>query len=112
MLLNIISLVVALIAVAIAIFKKGQKGDKGEPFRYVDFTASQLMQLKGQKGDAFKYADFTPEQLENLKGKDGKDGECYVLVKADKYKQLKAELGETLDLSGIDIIAKSFTQKS
>ena len=27
--------------------------------------------LKGEKGEAFKYSDFTEEQLNNLKGKDG-----------------------------------------
>jgi hypothetical protein len=89
MLVNIISLVVAFAAVAIAVLKKGQKGD------------------------AFKYADFTPEQLEHLKGKpgdDGEDGKCYVLVKKDVYEKLKKEFGETLDLTGVKIVADSFYQ--
>lgn len=30
---------------------KGPKGDKGEPFRYSDFTAEQLQALRGPKGD-------------------------------------------------------------
>lgn len=30
---------------------KGPKGDKGEPFRYSDFTAEQLLALRGPKGD-------------------------------------------------------------
>lgn len=30
---------------------KGPKGDKGEPFRYSDFTEEQLLALKGPKGD-------------------------------------------------------------
>ena len=30
---------------------KGPKGDKGEPFKYSDFTQEQLEQLKGPKGD-------------------------------------------------------------
>lgn len=30
---------------------KGPKGDKGEPFKYSDFTAAQLLALKGPKGD-------------------------------------------------------------
>lgn len=30
---------------------KGPKGDKGEPFKYSDFTAEQLLALKGPKGD-------------------------------------------------------------
>ena len=30
---------------------KGPKGDKGEPFKFSDFTQEQLAQLKGPKGD-------------------------------------------------------------
>lgn len=30
---------------------KGPKGDKGEPFRYSDFTQEQLLALRGPKGD-------------------------------------------------------------
>ena len=37
----------------------GEKGDKGDPFTYEDFTAEQLASLKGDKGD---------------KGDNGKDG--------------------------------------
>lgn len=46
-----------------------QKGDKGDPFKYTDFTEEQLdsLKVKGDKGDAFLYADFTPEQLDGLK---------------------------------------------
>ena len=58
----------------------GEKGDKGEPFRYDDFTPEQLASLKGEKGDPFTYADFTPEQLETLKGADG-----YTPVKGVDY---------------------------
>ena len=29
---------------------RGEKGDKGEPFRYSDFTEAQLTLLKGEKG--------------------------------------------------------------
>ena len=38
---------------------QGLKGDKGDPFRYEDFTPEQLQSLKGPKGD---------------KGEDGRDG--------------------------------------
>lgn len=31
---------------------KGDKGDKGDPFTYTDFTAEQLAALKGEKGDS------------------------------------------------------------
>lgn len=47
-------------------------------------------QLKGDKGEPFKYSDFTPEQLENLRGPQGKTGpkgqkgDSYILTDADK----------------------------
>ena len=63
--------------------ERGPKGDKGEAFKYEDFTPEQLNALKGpqgepgvkgDKGDAFTYADFTQEQLEALKGQQGEPG--------------------------------------
>lgn len=46
---------------------RGGKGDKGDPFRYEDFTAEQLESLKGPKGDDGIGLDVT--QLTNtLKG--------------------------------------------
>ena len=49
----------------------GEKGDKGDPFRYEDFTPEQLASLKGDKGD---------------KGTDGKDGaDGYTPVKDIDY---------------------------
>ena len=59
--------------------ERGPKGDKGEAFKYEDFTPEQLEQLKGPKGDAFTYQDFTQEQLNALKGPQGEPG-----VKGDK----------------------------
>ncbi len=79
---------------------QGLKGDKGDAFKYSDFTPEQLQTLKGEKGkgdkgdvgpqglkgeqgiqglkgdkgDAFKYSDFTPEQLQTLKGEKGDKG--------------------------------------
>ena len=76
----------------------GPKGDKGEPFRFEDFTPEQLEslrgpkgddgfikfeeltpeekeQLRGPKGDAFTYEDFTQEQLNALKGPQGEPGQ-------------------------------------
>lgn len=47
-------------------------------------------QLKGDKGEPFKYSDFTPEQLEGLRGPQGKTGpkgqkgDSYILTDADK----------------------------
>ena len=54
---------------------KGEKGDTGP---------------QGEKGEPFKYSDFTAEQLENLRGpqgeigKTGPKGENYILTDADK----------------------------
>lgn len=46
---------------------RGGKGDKGDPFRYEDFTAEQLESLKGPKGDDGIWLDVA--QLTNaLKG--------------------------------------------
>ena len=53
----------------------GPKGDKGEPFRYSDFTPEQLEGLKGPKGDPFTYEDLTPDQLASLKGPKGDPGD-------------------------------------
>lgn len=47
-------------------------------------------QLKGDKGEPFKYSDFTPEQLEGLRGPQGKTGpkgqkgDSYILTENDK----------------------------
>src|SRR5699024_3467253 len=48
------------------------KGDKGDPFRYEDFTPKQLEALRG---DPFTYEDFTPQQLADLTGDKGDPGE-------------------------------------
>ena len=71
----------------------GEKGEKGDPFTYADFTPEQLETLKGAdgytpvkgvdyfdgakgaKGDPFTYEDFTPEQLASLKGDKGDKGD-------------------------------------
>ena len=78
--------------------ERGPKGDKGEAFKYEDFTPEQLEslrgpkgddgfikfeeltpeekeQLRGPKGDAFTYEDFTQEQLNALKGPQGEPGQ-------------------------------------
>ena len=64
--------------------EQGQRGPKGDPFRYEDFTPEQLEALKGPKGDkgedglsAFNIAQLNGfqgtyvEWLKSLKGKDG-----------------------------------------
>lgn len=67
--------------------QNGIKGDKGDAFKFADFSEEQLEKLRGrqgdqgiqgpegQKGEAFKYEDFTEEQLESLRGPEGKQGE-------------------------------------
>lgn len=44
---------------------KGEKGEKGDPFRYSDFTPAQLLAIKGDKGDKGE---------DGADGKDGRDG--------------------------------------
>lgn len=56
---------------------RGERGPKGDPFTYEDFTPEQLESLKGPKGDPFTYDDFTAEQLEQLKGPKGDPGPTY-----------------------------------
>lgn len=65
---------------------RGPQGEKGDAFKYSDFTPEQLAALtgptgpkgdkgdKGDRGDAFKYTDFTEAQLEALTGPTGKTG--------------------------------------
>lgn len=50
---------------------RGPQGDKGDPFKYEDFTQKQLNSLKGDKGDPFTFEDFTQEQIQSLKGDKG-----------------------------------------
>ena len=52
----------------------GEKGDKGDPFTYEDFTPEQLASLKGDKGD---------KGDNGIDGKDGADG--YTPVKDIDY---------------------------
>lgn len=86
---------------------KAQKGDKGEPFRYEDFTKTQLQNLKGEP---FKYEDFTKAQIRSLKGEDGengKDGTKWYSVKG-KPRKKKGENGDfALDYANLVIYEKS-----
>lgn len=71
-------------------FFKGEKGDKGEKgadgkMTFEDLTPEQKASLKG---DPFRYEDFTPSQLESLKvkgdkGDKGEDG--YTPIKGIDY---------------------------
>ena len=56
---------------------KGDKGDKGDPFTYADFTQEQLLSLKGEKGDK---GDTGAQGIQGEKGADG-----YTPVKGTDY---------------------------
>ena len=78
---------------------QGTKGDKGDPFRYEDFTPEQLAALKGPKGDkgddglsAFKIAQ--------LNGFQGTDVEWLKLLKGEKGKDASADNAHQLLLQG------------
>ncbi len=71
------------------------KGEKGDAFRYEDFTEEQLKDLKGEKGDAFTYDDFTADQLEKLKGEKG-DAFTYEDFTEEQLEKLKGEKGDSI----------------
>lgn len=73
------------------------KGEKGDAFRYEDFTEEQLKDLKGEKGDAFTYDDFTQEQLEKLKGDKG-DAFTYDDFTPEQLEKLKGEKGDSIEV--------------
>nr|DAM67728.1 MAG TPA: leucine rich repeat protein [Caudoviricetes sp.] len=73
------------------------KGEKGDAFKYEDFTEEQLKDLKGEKGDAFTYDDFTPEQLEKLKGEKG-DAFIYDDFTKEQLEKLKGEKGDSIEV--------------
>ena len=78
---------------------KGEKGEKGDSFKYEDFTEEQLAALKGEKGDkgdSFKYEDFSEEQLAALKGEKGDKGDSfkYEDFTEEQLAALKGEKGE------------------
>ena len=58
---------------------KGEKGEKGDPFTYEDFTPEQLEALKGADG-TMVFEDLTPEQKESLKGDKGDRGDSGVYI--------------------------------
>lgn len=76
---------------------RGPKGDKGDAFTYDDFTPEELELLKGPKGDPFTYDDFTPEQLEQLKGAKGPKGDAFTYndFTPEQLAQLKGPKGDS-----------------
>lgn len=73
------------------------KGDKGDAFKYEDFTEEQLKELKGEKGDAFTFDDFTSEQLEKLRGEKG-DAFTYDDFTSEQLEKLKGAKGDSIEL--------------
>ena len=74
-------------------FLNSLKGERGEPFKYSDFTKEQLENLKGEQGEPFTYSDFTKEQLDSLKGEKGEPFTYNDFTK-DQLEKLKGEQGE------------------
>ena len=83
----------------------GPKGDKGEPFRFEDFTPEQLEQLRGPQGEpgSISFEELTPEQKEELRGPAGKDGKdfTYEDFTQEQLNALKGQDGYTPQ-KGID----------
>ena len=52
----------------------GEKGDKGDPFTYEDFTPEQLASLKGDKGDKGEKGDPGEQGPQGLQGEQGEVG--------------------------------------
>lgn len=58
----------------------GPKGDRGDAFKFEDFTPEQLESLRGPQGEpgpigpSGKFEDLTPEQKEELRGYQGETG--------------------------------------
>jgi collagen-like protein 5 len=71
---------------------KGNKGDKGDAFKYSDFTQAQLEALRGPKGDKGE-----PGVTQDISGKADKTGDTFtgeVVVNSDKpvlgFRQIRA----------------------
>lgn len=84
----------------------GEKGERGDDFKFEDFTEEQLALLKGEKGDKgedgkdFTYDMFTEEQLAALKGEKGDKGDTgealtYEMLTDEQKAELKGKDGLT-----------------
>lgn len=87
---------------------QGEKGEKGDPFTYADFTAEQLEALKGEPGKD----GYTPQKgvdyFDGVDGKNGRDGvdgkdgkSAFTAAQEAGYQGTEAELANALnDLPG------------
>ena len=75
--------------------ERGPKGDKGEAFKYEDFTPEQLESLRGPKGDDgfIKFEELTPEEKEQLRGPKG-DAVTYEDFTQEQLNALRGPQGE------------------
>ena len=89
----------------------GPKGDRGEPFRFEDFTPEQLEQLRGPKGDdgVVKFEELTPEEKEQLRGPKG-DAFTYEDFTQEQLNALKGQPGQKGD-KGDAFTYADFTQE-
>lgn len=71
---------------------EGAQGEKGDPFKYDDFTPEQLEKLKGERGKPFTYEDFSPVQLKRLKGDKG-DTFTFDDLTPDEVEKIKGDKG-------------------
>ena len=85
--------------------ERGPKGDKGDAFKYEDFTPEQLESLRGPQGEpgSISFEELTPEQKEELRGPAGKDGKdfTYEDFTQEQLNALKGQDGYTPQ-KGID----------
>lgn len=72
------------------------KGDKGDPFKYDDFTSEQIEGLKvpGAKGDKLTFQDLTPAEVDSLKIK-GDKGEDSKVPGPRGLRGIKGKDGKT-----------------
>lgn len=92
----------------------GKKGDKGDPFRYEDFTPNQLEALKGKDGKSITFDDLTESQKAELKGAKGDKGDpfTYADFTPDQLAALKGEKGDPGSGGNVDLSAYPTKQEA
>ena len=86
---------------------KGDIGEKGDPFRYEDFTAEQLAELKGEKGDK---GDKGDQGLQGEKGDKGEPGEITNIDQTYSPTSENAQSGTAVAeaISGISVTSETW----